>query len=399
VRANVVNPGSLGQRGFLPPMRLVLQGDDFETLKVWRDIMMDKMSAHGGFENVRSNFDESKPEVRISVDRLKAADLGVQLDQIGTTLQVMFGSREAGSFRVAGQDYKVIGQAMSEDRRTSHDLTNVFVRSRSTNQLIPLSQLVTITEAAGPQDLVRTDRLRSITVMASLAAGFPLGQAIDDVKKMVADGLPPEARIGWQGESRNYLESQSGIFVTFGLALLIVFLVLAAQFESWIHPFIIMLTVPLAVTGGLLGLALTGTSLNVYSQIGMILLIGLMAKNGILIVEFANQLRDQGLSVRDAVFESASIRLRPILMTSIATACGAVPLAFATGAGAESRTAIGVVVIGGTIVSTCLTLFVIPSLYVLLARFTQPIHEVARRLSGLEEAHPVRHQHAAEPAE
>ena len=399
VRANVVNPGSLGQRGFLPPMRLVLQGDDFETLKVWRDIMMDRMNAHGGFQNVRSNYDETKPEVRIAVDRLKAADLGVQLDQIGTTLQVMFGSREAGSFRVQGQEYKVIGQALPDDRRTSHDLTNVYVRSRTTNQLIPLSQLVTITESAGPQDLVRTDRLRSITVLASLDPSLPLGKAVADVKKMVAESLPPEARIGWQGDARNYLESQSGIYVTFGLALLIVFLVLAAQFESWIHPFIIMLTVPLAVTGGLLGLALTGTSLNVYSQIGMILLIGLMAKNGILIVEFANQLRDAGRNVRDAVFESASIRLRPILMTSIATACGAVPLATATGAGAESRTAIGVVVIGGTLLSTCLTLFVIPSLYVLLARYTKPIHEVARRLSSLEDAHPVSHGHAGQAAE
>jgi len=400
-RANPVNPASLGQRGPQTPLRLVLKGDDFESLKQWRDLMMARMAADERFINVDSNFDETKPELRISVDRLKAADLGVSLDQIGTTLQVMFGSREAGTFNVAGQEYKVIGQAMADDRRSSRDLSNVFVRSRTTNQLIPLSNLVTISESAGPADLFRTDRSRSITISSSLQAGYALGQAVEDVKAMVAEVLPPEVRIGWLGESRNYLEAQSGIYLTFGLALLIVFLVLAAQFESWIHPFIIMLAVPLAVTGGLAALVLTGKSLNVYSQIGMILLIGLMAKNGILIVEFSNQLRQAGASIRDAVLDAASTRLRPILMTSIATCFGALPLAIATGAGAESRSAIGVVVIGGTLVSTVLTLFVIPSLYLLLARFTKPMNEVARRLSGLEEQHPVRGRgHAAvEPAE
>jgi multidrug efflux pump len=308
----------------------------------------------------------------------------------------MFGSREAGTFTVAGQEYKVIGQAIPDDRRTSRDLTNVFVRSRTTNQLIPLSNLVTIEERAGAADLARTDRMRSITVNASLQGGYALGQAIDDVRAMVNESLPPEARIAWHGESRNYVESQSGIYFTFLLALLIVFLVLAAQFESWIHPLIIMLTVPLAITGGLAALVVTGKSLNIYSQIGMILLIGLMAKNGILIVEFANQLRDAGRSIRDAVLDSASIRLRPILMTSIATCFGALPLAVASGAGAESRSAIGVVVIGGTLVSTLLTLFVIPSLYLLLARYTKPINEVARRLSGLEAAHPAHRPAAAE---
>jgi len=388
-RAVAVNPASLGHRGFRNPVQLVLKGNDYETLKDWRDIMMDRLRADGRFANVDDDYKESKPEVRISIDRLKAADLGVSLDQIGATLQVMFGSREAGRFTVAGEEYKVIAQAVAEDRQTTRDLTSVFVRSRTTNQLIPLSNLVTIAETAGPANLIRVDRMNSITVSASLQPGYPLGQALDNVRQMVAENLPSEAQYTWRGESRNYVESEGSIYITFALALLIVFLVLAAQFESWIHPFIIMLSVPLAVTGGLAALVVTNTSLNIYSQIGMILLIGLMAKNGILIVEFANQLREQGRSVRDAVLESATIRLRPILMTSISTACGALPLALATGAGAESRSSVGVVIIGGTLVSTVFTLFVIPSLYLLLARFTKPINDVARRLSRLEAESPL----------
>jgi multidrug efflux pump len=191
-------------------------------------------------------------------------------------------------------------------------------------------------------------------------------------------------RLSYQGQSREYKESSSSLYITFGLALLIVFLVLAAQFESWIHPLIIMLSVPLAVTGGLLGLKLSGISLNVYSQIGMILLIGLMAKNGILLVEFANQLRDSGKSIHDAVLEAAVVRLRPILMTSIATIVGAMPLVVASGAGAESRSAIGIVVVAGVSVSTVLTSFLVPALYLLLARFTKPVGHIAQRLQALE---------------
>jgi multidrug efflux pump len=221
-------------------------------------------------------------------------------------------------------------------------------------------------------------------VQASLSANYPLGAALTDLEAMTKEILPGDATVSWQGESRDFKESSNSLYFTFGLALLVVFLVLAAQFESYIHPFIIMLSVPIAVTGSLLALLLVGYSLNIYSQIGMILLIGLMAKNGILIVEFANQLRDDGRSIRDAVLEASAIRLRPILMTSISTVVGAVPLAIASGAGAESRSAIGVVIIGGVLVSTLFTLFLIPALYLLLARFTRPINYVAQRLSQLE---------------
>jgi multidrug efflux pump len=233
-------------------------------------------------------------------------------------------------------------------------------------------------------------------VTASLAPGVALGEALDRVEAAAAEVLPPDARTTWRGQSREFKEGSSALYVTFALALLIVFLVLAAQFESFVHPFIILLSTPLAVTGGLLSLHLLGLSLNMFSQIGLILLIGLMAKNGILVVEFANQLRDQGLAVREAVLEASVARLRPILMTTIATILGAWPLATATGAGAESREALGVVVIGGMGLATLVTLFAIPALYLLLAPLTKPTGEIARRLAALDAAPPRAHPQPAE---
>jgi multidrug efflux pump len=383
-RAFIVNPPGLGQRGYQPPVQMVLGGTEYRTLREWRDRIMERMNRDGRFVNVDSNFRENKPEMRVQIDRLKAADLGVSLDQVGRTLEVMFGAREVGRFTDRGEEYNVIAQAQLENRRTTNDLTNIFVRSSSSNQLIPLNNLVSVSEAAGPQELIRVDRLRSITISAGLAPDYPLGRALTDLQAMAKTELPIEARVTWQGESREFKESSASLYFTFGLALLIVFLVLAAQFESYIHPLIIMLSVPLAITGGLAALLLAGISLNIYSQIGMILLIGLMAKNGILIVEFANQLRDQGRGIREAVTDASVIRLRPILMTSIATIFGALPLALGHGAGGESREAIGIVIVGGVAVSTVMTLFVVPALYLLLARFTRPINHIARRLSELE---------------
>jgi multidrug efflux pump len=383
-RAFPVNPASLGQRGVQPPIQFVLGGPDYETIRGWRDRIMERARQDGRFLNVDSDYRENKPELRVAIDRAKAADLGVSVETIGRTLETMFGAREINTYVDRGEEYKVLVQARAEDRATPRDLSNMFVRSGTTNQLIPLSNLVTFREAGGPQDLNRFERLRSITITSSLAPGFTIAEALDKLSDFVAEELPPEVRMGYRGESREYKESSSSLYFTFGLALLIVFLVLAAQFESWVHPFIIMLTVPLAVTGGLAALLLAGISLNVYSQIGMILLIGIMAKNGILIVEFANQLRDEGKSIAEAIVESSVVRLRPILMTSIATIAGAVPLAFASGAGAESREAIGWVIIGGVSVSTLLTLFVVPAFYLWLARYTKPINAIAQRLAKLE---------------
>jgi multidrug efflux pump len=398
VRAFALNPPSLGQRGFQPPVQFVLGGTDYETLRGWRDLIMARAAQEPRLLNVDSNFRETKPELRVRIDRARAADIGVPIDSIGRTLETMFGARNVSTYVDRGEEYNVILQARLQDRATPSDLASVFVRSTTTQQLIPLSTLVTLAEAAGPAELNRVDRLRSITITASLAPSFTLGEALETMDRFAAEELPPEARISYRGQSLEFRESAASLYFTFALALLIVFLVLAAQFESWIHPLIIMLSVPLAVTGGLGALYFTGISLNVYSQIGMILLIGLMAKNGILIVEFANQLREEGQDIRDAVLNAAVQRLRPILMTSIATVFGAVPLATAAGAGAESREAIGWVIIGGVSFATFMTSFIVPALYLLLARFTKPIGAVAQRLAQQERAHTTSHPqpHAAD---
>ena len=399
--ARVNSPGTLGQRGDPSPILFVIGGSDYETLRGWRDRVLDRVRTDPRFVNPDSNYKENKPELRVRIDRAKAADLGVSIEEIGKTLETMFGSREVNTYVDRGEEYKVIMQARAEDRATPSDLASIFVRSQTTRELIPLSNVVQLVEAAGPQELNRVDRLRSITIRSQLAPGFTIAEGLATLERIVREDLPPEVRISYQGQSREFKDSSSSLMITFGLALVVVFLVLAGQFESWIHPLVIMLAVPLAITGGLGALFLTGISLNIYSQIGMILLVGLMAKNGILIVEFANQLRDEGRNVHDAVLEASVARLRPILMTSIATICGAVPLAFAHGAGAESREAIGWVIIGGVSFATVLTCFVIPALYLLLAPFTTPMNAIAQRLTQMEtdQKHGAGRGHGHAPAE
>ncbi|MFQ3623440.1 MAG: efflux RND transporter permease subunit, partial [Acetobacteraceae bacterium] len=387
VRAFAVNPGSLGTRGFQAPIQLVLQGPDYETLVLWRDAVIEAARQSPLLTNLDSNFRETKPEIRVEIDRRRAADLGVSIQAIGRTLESMLGSREVGTFVERGNEYRVLIQAEATDRATPYDLQNIFVRTAS-GALVPLSNFVSLSERARPQSLNREDRLRSITVTANLAPNVLLGDGMAAIEAAARSVLPPEARTTWRGQSREFVEGSSALLITFALALLIVFLVLAAQFESFVHPFIILLSTPLAVTGGLLSLHALGLSLNIFSQIGLVLLIGLMAKNGILVVEFANQLRDEGRSVRDAVLEASVARLRPILMTTIATILGAWPLATATGAGAESREALGVVIIGGMSLSTLVTLYAIPALYLLLAPLTRPTGEIARRLAALDRPSP-----------
>jgi multidrug efflux pump len=381
-RAFPINPPSLGQRGLNQQIQFVLGGPDYNTLRDWRDTVMQKAQETGLFVNLDSNYKESQPNVRVQIDRQRAADLGISVEEIGRTLELMFGESEISTFVNRGEEYSVIMRARAQDRATPSDLTNTFIRS-ATGDLIPLSAFVTLTESASPQTLNRFDRLRSITIQSALRPGVSIGEGLSALDRIARENLPPEVRIGYTGQSKEFRETTGAIYVTFGMALLIVFLVLAAQFESWINPFIIMLTVPLAVTGGLLALVLTGQTLNIYSQIGMILLIGLMTKNGILIVEFANQLRERGLSVREAVIEASVLRLRPILMTSIAMIGGAVPLAWSTGAGAEARNAIGSVIVGGVTVSTLLTMLVIPSIYLLLGGLTKPPSYVSEVLDTL----------------
>jgi multidrug efflux pump len=396
VRAFTLVPPSLGQSGFQPPIQFVIGGPDYATLVEWRDAFLERARQNPRLLNLDSNFRETKPEIRVDVDRRKAAELGISIQAIGRTIETMLGSREVGTYVDGGQEYRVLLQAHETNRATPYDLENIFIRGAG--GLVPLSNVVVLSERARPQQLSRADRVRAITITASLAPGYALGDALDFMDAIAAEVLPSEARISYRGQSLEFRDSSSALYLTFLLALIVVYLVLAAQFESFIHPFIILLSTPLAVTGGLLALHLTGQTLNIFSQIGMILLIGLMAKNGILVVEFANQLRDRGLSIFDAALEASVVRLRPILMTSIATVLGAVPLAMATGAGAESRMALGVVIVGGISLSTFVTLYAIPALYVMLARFTKPIGHIERALSDLEARAPAVGDEAAKYA-
>ncbi len=385
VRGFVGTPGGW-VRGGGSPVQVVIGGTEYADLVQWRDIVMERMQENPGLTNVQSNYEERKPQVRVAVDRDRAADLGVSLQTVGRTLETVLGSRIVTTFVDRDREYNVILQGRAEDRSTPSDLDNLYVRSDRTGQLLPLSNLVRLTEDAGPTRLNRFDRLRAITISAALTPGYPLGEALDFVEQVVETELPPAARLNFDGESREFKNSGGQLYLVFLLALVVVFLVLAAQFESFLHPFVIMTTVPLAVIGALLGLWMYGMSINVFSQIAAIMLVGLAAKNGILIVEFANQLRDRGIEYREAVIEAAAIRLRPVLMTSLCTAFGALPLMLASGAGAESRQSIGVVVFYGVMISVVLTLAVVPAVYTLVARNTSSPMAVSQRLESLRAA-------------
>ena len=385
VRSNVGLYGgwSRGGGGGGSPVQVVLGGTDYAQLVQWRDKLMQRMQDNPGLANVQSNYEERKPQLRVAIDRDRAADLGISLQTVGRTLETVLGSRIVTTFIDRDREYNVILQGRAEDRATPTDLDNLYVRSDRTGELIPLSNLVELTELAGPMRLNRFDRLRAITVTAALAPGYTLGEGLGYVEKVAREELPRSMRLDYDGPSREFKESGGQLYVMFLLAMVVVFLVLAAQFESFLHPFVIMTTVPLAVVGALVGLWLYGMSINVFSQIASIMLVGLAAKNGILIVEFANQLRDRGLEFREAVIEAAAIRLRPVLMTSFCTAFGALPLLLATGAGAESRQAIGVVVFYGVVISMLLTLVVVPAVYVIVARNTKSPRAIAKLLAKL----------------
>lgn len=383
VQINVINPPGLGQRGFNQPVEFVIAGPDYELVQAWSEEIVERAKENPNLLNIDTDFELTRPELKVNIDRDRAADLDITIEDVGLTLQTMLASRKVTTYLDRGREYDVIIQANDADRATPDDMEQIFLRPRAGGELIPLKALVTVEEIGANPDLRRIDRLPAVVVSASLAEGYDLGSALTYLNNLAVENLPPEARLSYKGLSQEFQDSSAAIYLTFGLAFVIVFLVLAAQFESWIHPLIIMLSVPLAVTGALIALAWSGISLNIYSQIGIIMLLGLMAKNGILIVEFANQLRDKGYEVRDAILEGASLRFRPVLMTTISTVFGAVPLVIATGAGAESRAAIGMVILGGLIFATTLTLFIIPVLYNLLARFAKSSNAVEQELERL----------------
>lgn len=385
VQVRVTTPGGLGVRGGGDrPIAVVLGGNTYEELERRRDELLTWMEASPMFVGMDSDYEERQPQMRIEVDRARANALGVSLTAIGRTLETMLGSRVVTTFQREGEEYDVILQAEGADRATPSDLYNIYVRSNNSGELIALRNLVALTDIAGPKELNRFDRLRAITVYSGLAEGVSLGEGLAAVETYVAENMP-NIQLNYDGESREFKESGRSLYVTFVIALLVVYLVLAAQFESFRHPLVIMFTVPLAVTGALAGMWAWGVSINVYSQIGMVLLIGLAAKNGVLIVEFANQLRDRGVDFLEAIVHAAGVRLRPVLMTSMASSFGALPLMLAQGAGSESRQAIGVTIFFGVMFSTLLTLAVVPAAYAIIARGTTSPEHVSREIDKLRE--------------
>ena len=364
-------------------IELIATGTDYREIYNWLQPILAASQANPGFSRPRLNYEPNAPRLLVNVDPQKAAALGVSAQQIGRTLETMFGSRRATTYIRGGQEYDVILQTERANRTSLSDLERLYVGAGS-GALVPLSSVVTTQTSGDTPDRRRLDRQRAITLSADLNPGTTIADAVAFMDAQAAEQPQGVVSVQYGGAARDQQEAGGAVAWAFGLALLLVFLVLAAQFESWITPAVIMLTVPLAAAGGLFGLLMAGSSLNIYSQIGLIILIGIAAKNGILIVEFANQLRDQGRSIKEAIVESSALRLRPIIMTSIATAFGALPLVLWQGAGAGSRQTIGVVIFAGAMFSTLLTLFVVPVIYGALARFTRSPEYTARKIEEWE---------------
>ncbi len=389
VLAFVVNPPSLGGRGSSNPVEYVLQADSYEELGQAVGIMMGKASQLGYLVNLDTDLKLNKPQLEVAIDRERASGQGVSVVEIGGALETLLGGRVVSQFKRGSRQYDVIAQVRAEGRATPDVIREIYLRGGG--GLIQLANLVTVQESAAPKELNHFNRIRSASITASLAPGIDLGTALDALDRIAREDLPPGIQTALAGQSREFRETSGRLVFLFALAVLFIFLVLAAQFESFIHPLTILLSVPLAVVGALVSLRVFGQSMNIFSQIGLVMLVGLTTKNSILIVEFANQLRARGRSVREAVVEASRIRLRPILMTSFATIFGVLPLAIGFGAGAESRRPLGISVVGGMVFSTFLTLVLVPVVWSLLARFTKvETEEEGAEDAALSGANPAR---------
>jgi multidrug efflux pump len=371
VLAFVINPPSLGGTLSSSSVEYVVQGDDYDELNKAIGTMMGEATQLGYLVNLDTDLRLNKPQLDLTVDRERAAGLGASLTDIGTTLETFLGGRVVTNFKRGTKQYDVILQMKPAARSTPDAIRDIYIRG--TGGLVQLANVVRVDETLAPKELNHYNRIRSAKLTANLVPGVTLGRALDDLDRIAADKLPVGMKREYAGQSLEYKTSSSALYFMFLLAIVFIYLVLAAQFESWIHPVTILLSVPLAVFGALLTLFIFRESLNIYSQIGLIMLIGLVTKNAILIVEFSNQLRERGQSVLDAVLEASTIRLRPILMTSFSTIFGILPIAIGLGAGAESRRPLGLAVVGGVFFSTFLTLLLVPVVYTILARFSKVV--------------------------
>lgn len=362
-----INPPSLGQSPFKSPVRFVISGTNYDQVGEWGESIKN-ISEDIGLRSARIDYKVDKPRINLKINRDAASNLGVSADDIATTLDALYASRKVTKFSKDGLTYNVVVKADDKYLVDVSNLDNIYIKSSLTKELIPLSNLVTNSVEATSKSLKRINRLPSVTLSSSIAPGSSLGVILDELSKASSDILPSNAKISYAGASKEYYETGYKLELTILLAILVVYLVLSAQFESFRNPLIIILTVPITMTAGIYSLFVTGGSLNVYSQIGFLMLIGLIAKNGILVVEFANQLKDEGVKISKAIIESSIIRFRPVIMTTISTLLGSIPLIISSGAGAESRFAMAVVVFGGIALASFITLYLIPALYLLIEK-------------------------------
>lgn len=379
IQASASNPASLGVRSFGKPMQFVIQSSaSYQELNTIANALVEKLKDNPGLADLDTDLRLNKPEIRLDIDRARAADLGLDITVIGRTLETLLGGRNVSTFAIGSEQYNVTVSLPASERASAETLNGIFVRNGS-GVMVPLSNVVTARETVAPRELRRFNQLRAITIEANLAPGFTLGEAVAAFNTAATEALPDNVVTDLTGQARELRDAGSNLTLVFVLALAFIYLVLCAQFESFRDPVMIMLSVPLSMTGALLALYATGGTLNVYSQIGLVTLIGLITKHGILIVDFANRLRNEGRTSDDAIVEGATLRLRPILMTTAAMILGAIPLVVATGAGAESRSQIGWVIVGGMSLGTLLTLFVVPCAFSFMGRKTSARSEPASR--------------------
>jgi multidrug efflux pump len=375
VNVSTIMPMGIGAKGTNASLRFALSGNDYEELEKWKDIIFEEAMKYPGISNIDSDYENSTPTLRVNIDKDMAGYLNINTQTIGEALEAMLGSKKLTTFTDKGQEYDVILQADRSSRDEINDISNMYVKAQNSKELIPLDNLVTIKEIGEANKIERYNRSRSIIISGNISNSYSMSDALEFIENTVKEKLPPHAQISYIGQSKDYKESENNMIFVFTLAVIISYLVLAAQFESFLNPLIVMLTVPLGAFGAAFVLFLLGQTTNIYTQIGMIMLIGLTAKHGILIVEFANQLIESGMKFREAILKASILRLRPIMMTGISTVLGAIPLVIATGASSASRQSLGIVQVFGGISGIFLTLLVIPVGYYLSKQFCHSVND------------------------
>jgi HAE1 family hydrophobic/amphiphilic exporter-1/multidrug efflux pump len=378
-----ISPQSIRISNYNKPVQMVLLGKSYEELEKWQQIVMKELRKNKNLAAIESDYSRNKPEIKLIINQKKATDLGISTQSIGKTVEMLYGGKTVTKYNQLGKEYPIILQADIKNRKDNDSLGKIFVRSEDTGKLISLANLVEFKEEGSAKILARYNRQRAVTISARLEGDYTLSEALVFLKKTVRENVP-KASIEWKGKSEELQETSHEMFVIFALALLTAYLVMCAMFNSFIHPLVIMLTVPLSILGGIIFLLLFNSSINIFSQIALVILIGISTKNSILIVDWANQLRRAGKNIQSAVLEACRLRFRAIIMTSLSTMIAMIPLIVGNigpGAGEGSRMAVGATILGGMLISTFFTLYVTPTMYVLLTKNTKRIDAVDIQLN------------------